>query len=381
MAELRAGQPSMKNLLIPALVALSTSAALAQTAPVSPDPALVVPAPAPAPITTYGFVDAYYGYDFNHANGNNRQAFLYSHGRQNEFTINQALIGLRYDDGKVRGALGLHAGTYVSANYAAEDPVLKHVYEAYAGFRPFAKAWLDMGIFGSHIGFESAISKDNWTLTRSVMAENSPYYESGARFTYEVSPKLTLTGLVLNGWQNIRETNQAKALGTQIQWKPSDKILINSSTFYGNEQPQDSLIRRRFFHDFYLTYAASEHTSLAVVFDVGKQRGVGREKYDTWHTGAVFIKQKMADKLSATLRGEYYYAERGIIIRSIMPRALDQDFRVAGGSLNLDYAPAANVLFRVEGRYLNGMRGVFARADNADNRSYGNVTTSLALSF
>ena len=26
-------------------------------------------------------------------------------------------------------------------------------------------------------------------------------------------------------------------------------------------------------------------------------------------------------------------------------------------------------------------RGVFARADNADNRSYGNVTTSLALSF
>ncbi|MBH8568016.1 porin [Microvirga sp. STS02] len=376
----------MKNLLIPALVVVSTSVALAQTAPTTPDPALAVPppaapAPAPSPLTTYGFVDAYYGYDFDHANGNDRQPFLYSHGRQNEFTVNQALIGLRYDDGKVRGALGLHAGTYVSANYAAEDPVLKHMYEAYAGFRPFKKAWLDMGIFGSHIGFESAISKDNWTLTRSIMAENSPYYESGARFTYEVSPKLTLTGLVLNGWQNIRETNQAKALGTQIQWKPSDKIVINSSSFYGNEQPQDSLIRRRFFHDFYLTYAASEHTSLAVVFDVGKQRGVGREKYDTWHAGAVFIKQKLADKLSATLRGEYYYAERGVIIRSIMPRALDQDFRVAGGSLNLDYAPAANVLFRVEGRYLNGMRGVFARADNADNRSYGNVTTSLALSF
>lgn len=91
--------------------------------------------------------------------------------------------------------------------------MLKHVYEAYAGFRPFAKAWLDLGIFGSHIGFESAISKDNRTLTRSIMADNSPYYESGARLTYEVDPKLTLTGLVLNGWQNIRETNQSKALG------------------------------------------------------------------------------------------------------------------------------------------------------------------------
>ena len=383
-----AGQLSMKKLLVPAvLVALSTSAALAQTTPTT-DPALAVPplaapvaAAAPGPLTTYGFVDGYYGYDFKHANGNDRQPFLYSHGRQNEFTINQALIGLRYDDGKVRGALGLHAGTYVSANYAAEDPVLKHVYEAYAGFRPFAKAWLDVGIFGSHIGFESAISKDNWTLTRSIMAENSPYYESGARFTYEVGPKLTLTGLVLNGWQNIRETNQAKALGTQIQWKPSDKILINSSTFYGNEQPTDSLVRRRYFHNFYITYAASERTNLALVFDIGKQRGVGREKYDTWHTASVFIKQKLADKFSATLRGEYYYAERGVIIRSIMPAALDTDFRVAGGSLNLDYLPTSNVAFRVEGRYLNGMKGVFARSDNADNRSYGNVTTSIALSF
>ena len=379
----------MKNLLIPALVAVSTSAVLAQTAPTTPDPALAVPppaapappAPAPSSITIYGFVDAYYGYDFDQANGNNRQSFLYSHGRQNEFTINQGLVGVRYDDGKVRGAVGLHAGTYVSANYAAEDPVLRHVYEAYAGFRPFAKAWLDMGIFGSHIGFESAISKDNWTLTRSVMAENSPYYESGARFTYEVGPKLTLTGLVLNGWQNIRETNQAKALGTQIQWRPSDKILINSSTFYGNEQPTDSLIRRRYFHNFYVTYAASERVNLALVFDVGKQQSATKGKYDTWHTASAFIKYKLADKWSTTVRGEYYYAERGVIIRSIMPTALNSDFRVAGGSLNLDYMPTSNVAFRVEGRYLNGMRGVFARSDNADNRSYGNVTTSIALSF
>ena len=376
----------MKHLLLLALIAFSVSTVFAQTA--STTPALAVPPPAapivpaaPGPLTTYGFVDAYYGYDFDYANGNDRQSFLYSHGRQNEFTINQALLGVRYDDGKVRGAVGLHAGTYVSANYAAEDPVLRHVYEAYAGFRPFAKAWLDMGIFGSHIGFESALSKDNWTLTRSVMAENSPYYESGARFTYEVSPKLTLTGLVLNGWQNIRETNQAKALGTQIQWKPSDKILINSSTFYGNEQPTGSAIRRRYFHNFYITYAASERTNLALIFDVGKQRGLSSEKYDTWHAASVFLKQQLADKFSATLRGEYYYAERGVIIRSVMPAAADNDFRVAGGSLNLDYLPASNVAFRVEGRYLNGMRGVFARSDNADNRSYGNVTTSIALSF
>ena len=376
----------MKNLLTLGFT-LTTAVALAQTTPTTSDPALVVPPPAapvqatPSPLTYYGYVDGYYGYDIKYANGNNRQPFLYSHNRQNEFAVNQAVIGVRYDDGKVRGALGLHAGTYVSANYAAEDPVLKNVYEAYAGFRPFEKAWLDLGIFASHIGFESAISKDNWTLTRSLMAENSPYYESGARFTYEVGPKLTLAGLVLNGWQNIRETNQAKALGTQIQWKPSDKLLINSSTFYGNEQPTDAARRRRYFHDFYISHATTDRLSLALVFDVGKQQNEANNGHDTWHTGAAFVKYKLAEQFSTTLRGEYYYAERGMIISSIKPAATDADFRVAGGSLNVDYVPARNVVFRVEGRYLNGANDIFARPNNPGNNSYGNLTSSIAISF
>ncbi|RZK30081.1 MAG: porin, partial [Hymenobacter sp.] len=336
--------------------------------------------PAASPLTYYAFVDGYYGIDFNHPNTNVRPGFLYSHNRQNEFTINQGLVGVRYDDGRVRGAVGLHAGSYVSANYAAEDQVFKHIYEAYAGFRPFAKAWLDVGVFGSHIGFESALSKDNWTLTRSLMAENSPYYESGARFTYEADPKLTLTALVLNGWQNIRETNQAKALGTQLQWKPTAKILINSSTFYGNEQPTDSVVRRRYFHNFYITYAATERLSLAVVFDVGKQQSAQRRGYDTWHAGSAFVKYKLSDLFSATLRGEYYNADRGVLINSISPAPTEARFLAGGTSLNLDYLPAPNVAFRVEGRYLRAQNSIFQHDTNT-SRNYGNVTTSIALSF
>ncbi|UOQ51676.1 porin [Hymenobacter cellulosivorans] len=370
----------MKHFLTLGLLLTTAGAALAQ-APSAADSVAATPPPAANPLTFYGFVDGYYGFDFKHPATNTRPGFLYSHNRQNEFTVNQGLVGLRYDDGRVRGAVGLHAGSYVAANYAAEDPVFKHIYEAYAGFRPFQKAWLDLGIFSSHIGFESALSKDNWTLTRSLMAENSPYYEAGARFTYEVAPQLTLTGLVLNGWQNIRETNQGKALGTQIQWKPTDKLLINSSTFLGNEQPQDSLRRRRYFHNFYLTYAATERLALAAVFDVGKQQSAGRRGYDTWHTAAAFVKLKLADKLSGTLRGEYYYAQRGVIISSLQPARTDADFRVAGGSLNLDYAPAANVLFRVEGRYLQAQDAIFQQRDAQTADGYGNLTTSVALSF
>jgi hypothetical protein len=185
---------------------------------------------------------------------------------------------------------------------------------------------------------------------------------------------------VLNGWQNIRETNQGKALGTQIQWKPTAKLLLNSSTFYGNEQPQDSLKRRRYFHNFYLTYAASPRLSLAVVFDVGKQQSQYHRGYDTWHAGSAFVKYQLADQFSTTLRGEYYYAQRGVFINGISPGLTDADFKTGGTSLNVDYLPTANVVFRVEGRYFRSQNAIFQH-DNGLSRNYGNLTTSVALSF
>ncbi|MCC3160519.1 porin [Hymenobacter sp. 15J16-1T3B] len=335
----------------------------------------------PNPLTFYGFADGYYGYDFT-GRSQTRPGFLYSHPRANEFALNNAVLGARYDDGRVRGAVGLHAGTYVEANYAAEPAALRPVYEAYAGFRPFARAWIDVGIFGSHIGFESALSKDNWTLTRSVMAENSPYYEAGARLSYEAGPKLTATGLVLNGWQNLRENNRAKALGTQLQWKPTAKLLINSSTFYGNEQPQDSARRRRYFHDFYFSYAATDKLSLAAVFDVGaQQRGAGRRGADTWHAGAALLRYQLTEHWAACARYEYYRAQRGVVIRSFAPAPADADFNVGGASLNLDYAPAAHVLVRVEGRALRSRQQPFRTDAGAPTARYANVTSSVALSF
>jgi len=363
------------------------STAQAQDQP-TPEPAPAVPKPAPVadaptnPLTFYGYLDAYYGFDFGNEVSNLRPAFIYSHNRQKEFSVNQGVLGARYDNGQVRGALALHAGSYVEANYGSEPPTFRHLYEAYAGFRPFAKAWLDAGIFTSHIGFESALSKDNWTLTRSIMADNCPYYETGVRFTYEASPKLTLTGLVLNGWQNIQETNQKKALGTQIQWKPSDKLLVNSSTFWGDEQPTGSPARRRLYHNFYLTYAPTDRVSLAGAFDVGKQRVAPAGPFDLWLGAAVFVRGKLAEKWSATARAEYYYAEHGVIVSGIIsPTAAVPLFEAGGGSLNLDYSPTSNVMLRLEGRYLVGKAPVFQRDDDPTANSYGNLTSSLAISF
>src|SRR6476620_9199769 len=133
-----------------------------------------------------GYTEAYYAYDFNKPVDNNRPYFLYSHNRHNEFNVNLAFLKASYNADRVRGSVAVGVGTYMNANYAAESGVLKNIFEANTGVKLSRNRnlWLDLGILPSHIGFESAISKDCWTLTRSIVAENTPYFESGARLTY-----------------------------------------------------------------------------------------------------------------------------------------------------------------------------------------------------
>ncbi|HMT28141.1 MAG TPA: outer membrane beta-barrel protein, partial [Bacteroidia bacterium] len=122
-----------------------------------------------------GYAEVYYGYDFNEPSDHNRSPFIYSHNRHNEFNLNLGFIKAAYASEKVRANVALATGTYMNANYSAEPGVLKNIYEANAGIKLSKKKnlWVDAGIFGSHIGFESAISKDCWSLTRSILADNS----------------------------------------------------------------------------------------------------------------------------------------------------------------------------------------------------------------
>lgn len=253
-----------------------------------------------------GFVDAYYVYDFNKPGNNLRPGFLYNHNRHNEFNVNVALFKASYSAENVRGNIGFMAGTYPQYNLAAEQDLLKNIFEANAGFKVADRLWLDAGIFGSHIGFESAISKNNWTLTRSILAENSPYYLAGAKLTFEASKQWTLTGLIVNGWQNIREApgNSNKAIGTQLQFKPSSRVLLNSSTFIGNEQP-DHARQMRYFHNFYTVIELTEKLGLTVGVDYGVEKKLRTRGYNRWYSPVVIARYRLLPSFVLSGRVEH----------------------------------------------------------------------------
>jgi hypothetical protein len=332
-------------------------------------------------LTISGYAETYYQYDFNKPADNNRPGFVYSHNRHNEFNLNLGFIKANYTANRVRANLALATGTYMNANLAAEPGVLKNIYEANAGVKlsKTKNLWLDAGIFASHIGFESAISKDCWTLTRGILADNSPYYEAGAKITYTTDDgKWLLSALALNGWQRIQRVNGNSLMswGTQIQFKPSDKVLLNYSTFLGTDKP-DSARLIRIFHNFYSIISITDKLGLTLGFDFGTEEktttGTGT---NTWYTPNAILKYSFNDKWAMAGRVEHYNDKKGVIIGT----GTTNGFQTTGYSINIDHAPAKNVLLRLEARSFNSKDAIFIKqTQTVKNSTF--LTGSVAVSF
>lgn len=73
-------------------------------------------------LTIEGYADIYYSYAISHPVGGTRP-YVVSYNRDNEVNLDLAYIRLNYTSERIRGLLSAGYGTYMNANYAAEDPV------------------------------------------------------------------------------------------------------------------------------------------------------------------------------------------------------------------------------------------------------------------
>ncbi len=325
-----------------------------------------------------GFLDVFYSYDFNRPEDGVRQDFLFNHNRHNAFHLNQGLLGLRIDHPRYRGALGLQAGTYANDNYAAESGVLKNLYEAWAGINllPGGSLWLDAGIFPSHLGFESVLSIDNWTLTRSLVAESSPFFLAGAKLTWSPDERLDLAFIVTNGWQRIERVagNSLPSFGTQLVFRPRDGLLFNWSTFIGTDDP-DATRRMRYFNNLYAQFALAQNLGLIAGFDFGwQQQGKGSSEYDTWWAPVLIGRLDLSPAWRMAVRLEYYADSRGVII----PEAGPKEFRTFGLSWNVDFLPVEAIAARLEARWFQNGDPIF-EAPDGDTSTNVFITASLAV--
>jgi Putative beta-barrel porin-2, OmpL-like. bbp2 len=312
-----------------------------------------------------------------------RPAFLYNNTRTGELALNLGLIKANFQNNKIRSNLALMAGTYPDRNLATESRTMQHVYEANIGLRLSSKRniWLDAGVMNSHIGMESAMGALNPTLTRSMGADNTPYYETGAKCTY-INPagKLTLSALVLNGWQRIYKLdgNYLPALGLQVNYVFNEKLQVNYSNYVGDESKEEDF-GMRVFNELYFIYSPTKRISLFASGDVGMQPDFSDDDWPMqyWFSWFGAVKCKLNDSWSLTARMEQFHDPSEVIAVN----NLDDGFLMYGYSLNIDYKIAEYALLRLEGRMFDSDNDAFENNDGDAMTNYAGLTASLSVSF
>jgi Putative beta-barrel porin-2, OmpL-like. bbp2 len=325
-------------------------------------------------ITFSGYAELYYGYDGYSPQGKERPSFIYNHRRHGETNLNLALAKVNYTTDAVRGNLALMTGNYAQYNMAGEPVLLRIVNEANIGVRLSQKhdVWLDAGVMPSHIGAETAIGADNWTASRSLVAESSPYFETGVKVTKtNKAENLTLAVLFLNGWQRIQKPDamQIPSFGGQVVYKPLPNLTLNYSNFIGTDKP-DSLQATRTYHNIYGVWEADSTWSVLAGVDIGRDKD-GAGDYGMWYAPLVVVRARLAGKSCMAWRGEYFYDKKQVY----QTTGTENGFQVFGTSLNYDYAIAQSTLFRVEAKAYFSKDAIFEYKNTAMRNNYALLLT------
>jgi hypothetical protein len=325
--------------------------------------ALAARADEPAkPIAIHGFVDSYYAW-----NGNSpasHESFFPGAGstgkRADEFNLNLAALEIVRDAAPLGFHLSLVAGNGADVIHAAESEGFRHVYQASVIYKVNEKLTIEGGIFPSHIGFEAFYSKDDWNYMRSWPGELSPFYQTGVHAAYQFDSHWSGEGYVLNGWQNINDNNDAKAIGGKIAYT-SDRLTASLNTFDGPELPHDNS-HWRHFGDLIASYKATTKLTLAASLDRGHQELPG-DATANWLGIAGFGRYAFDDRHAVAVRGSLFNDPDNAISGAAQ--------KLTEETLTYEFRPVANLIVKIEGRHDHSTAAVFARKTNGltDNQT------------
>jgi len=175
-------------------------------------------------ITAFGTGDAYLMANANRPPGGDNLLRNFD-TRSGEVRLNYVEMAFERKTSD-RVALGFRAdlGAGPTAKLvAAPEPGpsgLKYVQQAYLSVRAPIGSGLtvDAGKFVTPAGAEVIETQDNWNYSRSLLfAWAIPYYHAGVRASYAFNDKLTSTGFVLNGWNNVKD-NTARSRSRRKWW-------------------------------------------------------------------------------------------------------------------------------------------------------------------
>jgi hypothetical protein len=323
-----------------------------------------------------GFVDGYFLWSFNETNPQ-LQNFAVNH---NSVSLNYTEVAVfRAPTDKSRAGFRLDLGAGDTADMVnAFEPggvnYLKYVQQAYVSYLvPAGKGLsIDFGKFVTPAGAEVIESKDNWNYSRGLLfAWAIPYYHMGARIGYTLNDKVSVTGFVVNGWNDVKDNNSAKTVAGSVTVKPNGKLTVIGNYIVGKEQAADADGGTRNLFDTVVTYAATPKLSVLGNFDYGHDK-VSGDGVD-WYGIAFGAKYQHNDKWAFIPRYEIFKDANGFSTGTVQTL---QEFTLTG-----EYKTPVGLLARVEFRTDFSDEKFFEKDSGAFSKTQPMIMVGLVYAF
>src|SRR5438552_4274932 len=185
-----------------------------------------------------GFVDVYYGYNFNTPVTRKAGPERTFDVQNNSFSLNLAELSLEKKpttDSRGGFRLDLDYGPtqdIVNANEPSGPNIFRNIGQAYLSYQaPVGKGLqIDFRKFVTPLGLEVIKTKDDCNYSRSLLFTLAiPFYHMGVRATYHVNDKIALAGFVVNGWNNAVATTDKKTVIGQVTVKPTSALSLTET--------------------------------------------------------------------------------------------------------------------------------------------------------
>jgi hypothetical protein len=313
----------------PAQSVVSGTTGAASTVPPPPSLAGLL-----GPTTLSGFVDVYYGQNFNNPAGQ-ANGLRFFDGATNQFGLNLVEMVVDKAPDPSNSRTGYHValgfGQAMNTVNGSEpkgglgfDQYLKEAYFSYLA--PVGKGLqVDIGKFVTPHGAEVIETKDDWNYSRGILFSYAiPYYHFGMRAKYVFNDKYSLTGFFVNGWNNVVDNNTGKTYGASFGWNPNKKFGIAQNYMVGPEENTANSNLRQ-LSDTVITYSPTSRLSFIVNGDYGRGDRFTDPLTSTlshpvfWTGVAGYIKYAFNSTTAIATRYEYYDDHDGFTTGTLAP--------------------------------------------------------------
>lgn len=318
-----------------------------------------------------GALDGYYGYNFNQPIGRVNLLRAYDVS-SDSFSLNQAnLIIERAPDLDAKRRYGLRLdfqfgqATETLQGSAANElrpQAYRPIFQAYGTYVfPVGHGLtVDFGKWASALGVESNYNKDQINYSRSYLFDFLPFYHTGFRAGYDLSPKVSLTYWLVNGAQQTEDFNGFKSQAFIVTLKPTSTVNWNLNYYFGQEQRDVNAVLnpglpvgptqpglpvanisptpdgREHILDTYLTWNATPKLTLVGEGDYVINRLFSSSVPQHASGGAAYARYQFTPKFALAGRAEYLSDRGGLFSganQSLKEFTATTEYRLADGFL------------------------------------------------